>query len=139
MKPVALSAIALVLLAASAAAAEPLKPTSVERIFSDGRHNAFTAFVRWQDACWLAFRNADSHGYGEADIVVLRSSDASDWQEAFRLNILPDDRDPQFLATDNRLFLYVPSLTGAELTTFATYSDDGATWSTPQPVYQPRF
>jgi hypothetical protein len=132
--------LAAALLSSAAVADEPpVEPTSVVKVFSDGQHNAFTALVRWKEAYWLAFRNGPSHGYGEADIVVLRSSDAEQWTEALRLNTLPDDRDPQFLATDGRLFLYVPSLEGARLTSFVSTTDDGQAWSQPQPVYEPQF
>ena len=119
---------------------EPLiAPASVRKVYDDGRHNAFTALVRWKDAYWLSFRNADSHAYGEADLIVLCSPDGEKWTEAHRVNALPDDRDPQFLATEKRLFLYDPALQGPDLTTFATWTEDGATWSKPQPVYEPRY
>jgi hypothetical protein len=134
------SAVAVLLLTALASqASELVEPISVTKVYGDGRHNAFTALVRWKDQYWLAFRNADSHGYGEADIVLLRSSDAEEWTEARRFNILPDDRDPQFLATEDRLFLYIPALEGARLTTFVTFTGDGEAWSSPAPVYEPRF
>lgn len=123
-----------------AVADEPLvAPTSVTKVYDDGRHNAFTALVRWRDSYWLSFRNAPSHGYGEADLIVLRSADAEKWVEAHRVNALPDDRDPQFLATAERLYLYDMALQGPDLTTFVTSTTDGATWSKPQPVYEPRF
>ena len=116
-----------------------VEPTSLRKAYDDGRHNAFTALVRWQDAYWLSFRNADSHAYGEADLIVLRSPDGVKWTEAHRVNALPDDRDPQFLATEKRLFLYHSALLGADLTSFVSWTADGATWSKPQPVYEPRF
>ncbi len=120
-------------------AAEPLvKPISVRKLVADGKHNAFTAMVRWKNAYWLAFRKADSHGYHEADIVLLRSPDGEAWTEARTFNFLVDDRDPQMLATDGRLFLYAPCLTGAKCTSFVTYTDDGEKWSEPKPVYEPR-
>jgi hypothetical protein len=125
--------------AAPADEAKLVEPSSVRCLVSNGKHNAFTAMVRWRDTYWLAYREADSHDYGEADIVVLRSSDAQDWTEAFRVNILPDDRDPQFVATEKRLFLYDNPLQGGDLTAYVTYTDDGQTWSEPRPVYEPRF
>ena len=117
----------------------PVKPKEVRKIYGDGKHNAFTAFRKWQGAYWIAFRHAPSHGYGEADLIVLRSEDTKDWKETARINVLPDDRDPQFLATEKRLFLYNPALEGSKLTTFALYTDDGKTWSKPEPVYKPQY
>lgn len=117
----------------------PVKPKEVRKIYGDGKHNAFTAFRKWQGAYWIAFRHADSHAYGEADLIVLRSADLHDWKEAARINVLPDDRDPQFLATEKRLFLYDPALRGSELTTFVLYTEDGKSWSKPEPGYEPRY
>lgn len=116
-----------------------VEPTSVEKLVADGKHNAFTALCRWKDAYWLAFRKGPSHAYGEADIHVWRSPDAKKWTEVLVVNALPDDRDPQFLVTPQRLFLYDPALRGSELTSFVVYTDDGEKWADPQPVYEPRF
>lgn len=138
-----LLAIALVLVSGMAtigmAADPPAKPVSVRKLVSDGKHNAFTAMVRWKGSYWLAFRKAESHGYHECDIVLMKSLDGEEWTEAKRFNFLVDDRDPQFLATENRLFLYAPCLTGSKCTSFVTYTDDGASWSEPKPVYEPRY
>jgi len=117
----------------------PVQPREVRKVVGDGKHNAFTALAKFRGQFWLAFRAAKDHNSGDGDLVVLRSKDGRDWTEAFRLNAAPDDRDPQFLVTEKRLFLYDPAMNGAELTTFAVYTDDGQTWSKPQPVYEPRF
>lgn len=116
-----------------------VQPRSVRALVADGKHNAFTALVHWREADWLAFRAAASHNSGDGDIVVLRSPDGETWSEALRLNVLPDDRDPQFLATADRLFLYDPAMEGSKLTSFAVSTADGETWSQPQPVYEPQF
>jgi len=120
-------------------AQELVEPLEVRAVVSDGKHNAFTAFVRWKDAYWLAFRKAEAHNSGDGDLIVLRSADTRTWTEALRLDVLPDDRDPQFLATDKRLFLYDPALEGGKLTSFVTYTDDGESWSEPEPVYKPTY
>jgi hypothetical protein len=117
----------------------PVKPREVRKVYANGKHNAFTAFVRWKDAYWLAFRHAAGHNSAEGEIVVLRSEDAKDWKEAQRINVLPDDRDPQFLATAKRLFLYNQAMRGRDLTAYALYTDDGTTWSKPQEVYEQRY
>ncbi len=117
----------------------PILPRHVRKVYGDGKHNAFTALARWKDAYWLAFRTGPSAAYGEADLVVLRSRDAREWTEAFRVNALPDDRDPQFLVTPRQLFLYHSALKGQDLTSFVTATQDGKTWSAPQSVYQPQF
>ena len=115
-------------------------PREVRTVRADGKHNAFTALARFRGQMWLAFRAAKEHNSADGDIVLLRSADdGKTWFEARRVNIVPDDRDPQFLATDKRLFLYDAAMTGPELVTYATFTDDGETWSPPQPVYEPRF
>lgn len=126
-------------LASSCWAQNLVKPLEVRTVVADGKHNAFTAFVRWKGDYWLAFRKAEAHNSGQGDLIVLRSSDAKNWTEALRLDVFPDDRDPQFLATENRLFLYDPALKSGELTSFVTYTDDGKSWSEPQPVYKPTY
>lgn len=125
------------------AQAEPssalVEARDVQAVVKDGKHNAFTAMVKWQGAYWLSFRKAEGHNSSDGDLIVLRSEDGKTWTEATRVNVLPDDRDPQFLATEKRLFLYDPALKGEALTTFVTYTDDGKTWSTAEPVYQPTY
>jgi hypothetical protein len=116
-----------------------VKPTEVRRVYSDGKHNAFTALARFSDRYWLAFRTGKGHNSGDGDILVLQSRDAGTWTTALRLNLGPDDRDPQFLVTDKRVYLYDPVMHGRELTTFVVFTEDGKTWSKPQQVYLPQF
>jgi hypothetical protein len=111
----------------------------VRKAYGDGKHNAFTAFVKWKGAYWLAFRNGTSHGSRDGDIVLLYSTDARSWQERKRFNVWPDDRDPQMLATDERLFLYDIAERGGALTSFVMHTDDGNVWSKPEPVYLPQY
>ena len=116
-----------------------VEATGVRAIVKDGKHNAFTAMVKWQGAYWLSFRKAESHESSDGDIIVLRSEDTQTWTDALRLKVFPDNRDPQFLATEKRLFLYDPSLKGKSLATFVTFTDDGKTWSTALPVYKSTY
>jgi hypothetical protein len=118
----------------------PVQPREVRKIYGDGRHNAFTALVRYRGDLWLAFRAAAAHNSTDGEIVILRSADdGQTWKEARRVNILPDDRDPQLLIAGQRLILYDMAMDGPELTTYATYTDDGEKWSQPQKIYEPRF
>jgi hypothetical protein len=136
------SFLVLVCLAAALRAADPMpvvEPRDVRKVYGDGKHNAFTALVRFRDHYWLAFRTGKDHNSQDGDILVLRSGDGKEWTEAYRLNVVPDDRDPQFLVTDKRLILYDAAMKGPELTTYAVWTEDGKTWSKPQAVYEPRF
>jgi len=137
----------LVLTAIAAAATQvsaedpklPAEPKSVRKLTDDKQHNAFTALARWNDHYWVAYRAASGHNSPEGVIVVQKSSDGKDWKEAHRVNILKDNRDPQFLITPKRLFLYDPAMDGSKLTTYVTYTDDGKNWSKPETVYEPQF
>ena len=125
----------------------PASATSVRKLVSDGKHNAFTALTRWKDAYWLAYRSGVSHTDGPADIVVLRSADAETWSEAFRIDAAFDDRDPQFVATPGRLFIYIASgeqdpATEAKACRWVIngfYTDDGKTLSQCHRIYEPHF
>lgn len=118
----------------------PTKPKEVRKVFGDGKHNAFTAFVKFKDQYILAFRTAKDHNSTDGDIVIMKSADAKTWTEATRIDIdKRDDRDPQFLMVGDKLMLYVASMKGPELVTYAIATDDGKTWGKPQPVYEPRF
>src|SRR5262245_16760012 len=114
----------------------PVKPKEVRKIYGDGKHNAFVALRQWKGDYWVSFRHAASHGSQDGDLIVLKSPDLKEWKEVNRINIVPDDRDPQFLATDDRLIIYDAAMTGKELVTYALYTDDGETWSKPQAVYE---
>src|ERR1043166_7067738 len=120
---------------------------SVRKLVSDGKHNAFTALTRWKDAYWLAYRSGVSHTDGPADIVILRSSDTETWSEVFRIDVAFDDRDPQFVATPERLFIYFAAgernpVSGARATDWMIvgfYTDDGKTLSRRHSIYEPHF
>ncbi|NKB72026.1 MAG: hypothetical protein GKR89_33530 [Candidatus Latescibacteria bacterium] len=117
----------------------PVEPYSVEKIVSDGRHNAFAAFIYWQGAYWLAFRQASGHIARDGDIVVLRSADARGWRPAVRFDVAGDDRDPQWAVIGGRLWLYINSLDDGRFESWATGTDGGETWSAPQRIYQPGY
>jgi hypothetical protein len=140
-----LSSLALAaLLAPVAPAAEPgefpVKPKEVRKVFADGRHNAFTAFVKFKGQYLLAFRTAKEHNSTDGDIIVLKSADAKQWTEALRLDIDGrDDRDPQMLVAGDKLILYVASMKGPDLVTFAVTTADGDTWTKPKAVYEEKF
>src|SRR3954470_11311236 len=121
-------------IASPAAAPElPVKPKLVSKIYSDGKHNAFTAFVKFKDQYLIAFRTAKEHNSADGDIVVLSSTDAKEWKESLRLDIdKRDDRDPQMLIVADKLIMYIASMKGPVLNTFAVTSEDGKTWSKPE-------
>ncbi len=130
----------LSLMAAAPLPAQDLvKPLEVRKVFSNGRHNAFTAMRRFKGGLYLAFRAGDSHNSPTADVLVLTSKDGKEWRQAHVFDLAKDDRDPQMVATDERLCLYVPAMNGKELHTWLQHTTDGITWSQPVKIYQPQF
>ncbi len=117
-----------------------IEPSNVRKVVSDGRHNAFAAFVKWKGHYWLAFRKATGHVARDGDMIVLRSADTHKWTEILRMDISGDDRDAQFLVTADKLFLYTNSLfEERRFDVSVTHTGDGQAWSTPQTILEPGF
>ena len=130
---------------------------SIKKIYSDGRHNAFTDIESWKGTYYVTFRNAASHArpghYG--DVLVIRSSDLESWEVCARLSVGEghDDRDPALLNMGDELGVFfasssarVPgallyegpsSKSNRAIQSYGAFTSDGAVWSTPQPVYEP--
>ena len=117
----------------------PAAPRRVDKVVADGRHNAFASFTKWKSQYWLAFRKGSGHIARDGDVVVLSSSDAHGWEEVIRFDVGGDDRDPQLVATGERLWLYINSLKDGLFKIFVSSTDDGRQWSPPQPVFRDDF
>ena len=125
---------------------------SIRKIYSDGRHNAFTDIEYWKGHYYVAFRNAGRHAvpgdYG--DVLVIRSHDLKSWNVCARLSAGDDhdDRDPHLLDLGDELgvyffsaspkrpgeLLYEAGGSGHHVQACASFTPDGACWSTPQPI-----
>lgn len=55
---------------------------------------------------YLCNRVGASHGSLDGDIEVRRSADMKTWESCGLIKTEDDDRDPHFVATDDKLFLY---------------------------------
>jgi hypothetical protein len=122
---------------------------SVERVWGDGYHNAFTDLKRWKGHYYLSFRVAQTHGMPpNGDAVLLRSADLSAWEPCARINSGGDDRDPKLVDAGDRLGLSFGTWFARwgdgtrsvrsevlDLITHVTLSRDGRCWSAPQQVY----
>jgi hypothetical protein len=80
---------------------------SVEKIWDQGKHNAFTDLTRWNDRWYCAFREGDAHVGGDGKLRVLTSADGKAWESAA---LLAEDgidlRDPKLSVTpDGRLMV----------------------------------
>lgn len=83
----------------------------ITRVYSDGRHNAFTSLVQWQGRLYLAFRSATSHVSPEnpdGQIRILASDDGgASWIQVALLSFPGLDlRDPKLLATEKALYVH---------------------------------
>ena len=122
---------------------------SVERLFADGYHNAFTDLIFWKGHYYLSFRKAQAHGVAPAgDAVVYRSLDLERWDLCARFDSGADDRDPKLIDAGDRLGVvfgtWFPrwgdgtrSVRNAEndLVSHVAVSRDGTSWSVPRQVY----
>jgi len=132
----------------------------MKKIYSDGRHNAFTDMEYWKGYYYVTFRNAGGHAvpgdYG--DILVIRSQNLKEWEVSVRLTSGDDhdDRDPAILDMGDELGVFFGSSFSKVpgeilyqcrekdravrgLQTYASFTSNGTTWSAPQPVYEPNM
>ncbi len=135
----------LILLAAAGAGcgdASEAELVSVQRIWDQAPHNAFTDLIRFKDVWYCTFREGDGHVSTAGSIRVIRSADGESWESAAHLPPKPgrDLRDPKLsVAPDGRLMLVgfeVARLEGEhrEIVSFVSFSSDGSKWSELQPV-----
>ena len=116
---------------------------SVNRVYSDENHSAFTDMCRFNDRLYLCFRTCpDGHGvFSTSSIIIMASSDGSEWTRVHSFNVPNrDTRDPHFLIFRERLFLYtgtwLPSLEGElrdlnDHLGYAVLTKDGRSWEGP--------
>lgn len=141
VKAVPLIAVWAVALVTTATAQEAPALVSVHKIWSEGKHNAFTDLARFDGKWFCTFRESEAHVGGNGQIRVLVSGDGEDWASAALLSEDSVDlRDPKFSITpDNRLML---TLGGSvyegkalkERQPRVAFSRDGRDWTAPRRV-----
>ncbi|MEX2016775.1 MAG: hypothetical protein WD873_09025, partial [Candidatus Hydrogenedentales bacterium] len=119
-------------------------------VAEDGRHNAFTDLVRWNDQYYVCYRAGAAHNSMDGEIWIMRSPDMRNWTQTGRIDTLGDDRDPHFATTDDTLYVYFgtwslvfgegdePPERGTVRSHVAT-SQDGTTWSDVRAIYDGGF
>jgi hypothetical protein len=131
-----------VLLSAAPAAAAGPELVSVEKIWDQGNHNAYTDLNRWMGTWYCTFREADGHVGGDGKLRVLRSADGAKWVSA---GLIAEDgidlRDPKLsLTPDGRLMIvaggsvYKGTKTLMGRRPRVAFSTDGTTWTAPEKV-----
>lgn len=129
-----------------------MKLESIDTIYHDGGHNAFTGMVRWRDRYWVCFRHAESHRSIEGRIYVISSSDLKNWSEpAVGVDTPEDNRDPKLFVRNDKLYLTVMTIKrsfeipetceGKILTedffSLVSYTVDGVNWGEPRRTWDP--
>ena len=142
-----ISTILALLGTAATLTAAPLKLELIEakKIWDQAPHNAFTDLICWKDHIYCAFREGRGHVSTDGRIRVLRSADGQTWDSAALVSFQGYDfRDAHLSITpDNRLMLIGGACPrkkdneSAPTGSFVAFSEDGATWSTPQIVVEP--
>ena len=109
------------------------------KIWNEGKHNAFTDLIRFQDQWYCVFREGDDHAKGAGKIRVLRSKDGQAWASAALIATDGADlRYPHISITPKGELMIVG---GAAVPptrdpvkdhySFVSFSKDGATWGAP--------
>ena len=127
-------------LQAADTAAEP-EILSVEKIWDEAPHNAFTDLVRFENRWLCTFREGEGHVQGNGKIRVLESQDGKKWTSAALLEEEGIDlRDPKISVTpDGRAMLLIGGsiYQGKKFITRRSrvaFSNDGHDWTKPQIV-----
>jgi len=85
----------------------------VQKVYSDGLHNAFTGMAFFKGSCYLAFRNGKGHSGDAARQIIMKSTNGTDWLPLSK-KTMPDPkdgdyydyRDSYFLVDGDRLLIY---------------------------------
>ena len=137
-----------ILLCAFGAWSESAKLDWMERVYGDGRHNAFTDLVHWNGQYYVCFRHAESHMSLDGEIRVMRSADLHAWEPCGTVDTAGDDRDPHLSPAGDRLYVFfgtwdIVHQPGNKLPdrssvrSYCAYTTDGATWSKVEGTYEP--
>ena len=122
---------------ATLAFAEPTV-VSVDKIWDQGDHNAFTDLIRHEDTWYCVFREAAGHVKGDGGIRIIASPDGKSWESrALLLEEGIDLRDPKICLTpDSRLMVTMGGSVYREEKLVGrrprvSFSEDGVVWSVP--------
>ena len=130
----------LVLAAAAGCGPSGAKLVSVQKIWDQAPHSAFTDLVRFQDQWYCTFREGQDHTSHDGSIRVITSADGENWSSAVHMPPEPgnDLRDPKLVVTpDGRLMLLAAerkSLGGEQedYNPWVSFSKDGNGVDTPE-------
>ena len=119
---------------------------SVEKIWDNGKHNAFTSIIKFKGEYYISFREGETHifdnnGNAEGKIRILHSKNGKSWKSLSTIGKEGFDlRDPKLSITpDGRLMVIVGGSVYRDkqlkaMIPHVVFSEDGRTFTTPQPV-----
>ena len=123
---------------------------SIRKIYSDGRHNAFTDMEYWNGHYYVSFRNGPRHPtlpgmWGSG--MIIRSSDLEFWDVCARFEMEGiDTSNPRLLdlgdelgALGRAIFSKKPGLLRlyegeSGIQSYMRFTSNGTVWSDPEPV-----
>lgn len=137
----------LVLAAAAGCGPSGAKLVSVQKIWDQAPHSAFTDLVRFQDQWYCTFREGQDHTSHDGSVRVITSADGENWSSVVHLPPEPgnDLRDPKLVVTpDGRLMLLAAERKslGTDQESYnpwVSFSRDGKEWTPREPVGEPDF
>ncbi|OGV64831.1 MAG: hypothetical protein A2283_04205 [Lentisphaerae bacterium RIFOXYA12_FULL_48_11] len=137
-----ITAVFILCLSLNANASDQSPLIEVRKIWDAGKHNAFTDLIRWHDAWWCVFREADGHVGGDGSIRIINSVDGREWQSAALVSEKDIDlRDPKFSVTPDdslmvvcggSVYLGTAKIKGRQPRVM--FSKNGSIWSEPRKV-----
>ncbi len=103
-----------------------LRVTRARRVFSDGKHNAFTGITRLGETTLLCFRSGRSHITYDGTIKVIASDDLETWSAVTeKAREATDLRDPKLTAFAGKALLFCGGRSQAgPLRSFVSFSGD---------------
>jgi hypothetical protein len=122
--------------------------TWFQKVSASPGHHAFTDLTFFKGQYYLCNRVGTGHVSMDGIIQVRRSTDMKNWEKCGTIKTLGDDRDPHFVSANERLYLYFgvwDTIHGSgdrpigrnKVRSHVAYSEDGASWSKVQGVYEP--
>ena len=113
-----------------------IRITRARKVFSDGKHNAFTGIASFKDTVYIVFRSAVSHVSFDGAVRVIASDDMDTWSTAVESSMPGLDlRDPKVAAFNRALHVYCGARDENGVRhSMVSSSPDGCSFSQPTPV-----
>ncbi len=112
---------------------------SVERIYADGKHNAWPDITKWRGHYYIVFSSGSGHTEFDHVAVILRSSDLKNWKVAYKTAFTVGDS--KLLALPDKLMVYYvyyhnPTSKEGYVESRCFYTTDGKKWTEPRRVHK---